>query len=376
MAKKIGRNQLCWCGSGLKYKHCHLNRIQEKPVALHEIQAKIKKVYNKGYCLHPEANPQTCSGNIVKAHSVQKSGGLKVIARNGHVYNFVPQLLTASKNIDEYKAKLVGIQSASTFTGFCGLHDNKTFEPIEKYPFQSNQHHAFLLGYRALCKELFLKKANLDLVPYQRSFDRGTSELEQVRIQDILNDWEYGVNAGVKFMQHHKDAYDQALLSADFSHFRYYIIELDNTPNFLCSGATQPQYDFDGRLLQKVTIHNIHSFLDHITFSIIVTDHGGAVVFGWLGKSNSAKKFIRSLHAIPDNLLPEAIVRFTFEYFENVYISPDWWEILDEPAQQKLKIRQITETSSDRKRIPGCLKDDGHRTVSWKIIARKTNLRL
>ena len=27
--KKPGRNEPCWCGSGKKYKHCHLRADQE-----------------------------------------------------------------------------------------------------------------------------------------------------------------------------------------------------------------------------------------------------------------------------------------------------------------------------------------------------------
>lgn len=27
---KVGRNKPCWCGSGKKYKYCHLNRDQER----------------------------------------------------------------------------------------------------------------------------------------------------------------------------------------------------------------------------------------------------------------------------------------------------------------------------------------------------------
>ncbi|HFT8046801.1 TPA: SEC-C metal-binding domain-containing protein [Klebsiella pneumoniae] len=27
---KIGRNDSCWCGSGKKYKKCHLGREKEK----------------------------------------------------------------------------------------------------------------------------------------------------------------------------------------------------------------------------------------------------------------------------------------------------------------------------------------------------------
>ena len=376
MAKKIGRNELCWCGSGRKYKHCHLYRSQETPVPVHEIQAKISKVYNRRYCLHPQAGKQTCKGDIIRAHSVQKSGGLKRIARNGHVYNFIPNLMDTSNKLNVHEPKLIGVQSASTFTGFCGFHDNKTFEPIEKHPFQSGQHHAFLLGYRALCRELFLKKANLELVPYHRNFDKGKSQADQIEIQKTINSVEYGIDVGVNFMQHHKNAYDEVLLNSDFSQFRYYAIEIAHTPSFLCSAITQPQYDFNGNLLQNVTIENIHLLFDHITFSIIATDYGGVIIFGWLGKSNSAKKFIKSLNAIPDDLLPDAITRFTFEYFENVYVSPEWWDSLDDVAQQKLVFRQMTETSPDRRRTAECLKDDGLRIVSWKVIARKTNLRL
>jgi len=28
--KKLSRNDLCWCGSGQKYKHCHMEQDEEK----------------------------------------------------------------------------------------------------------------------------------------------------------------------------------------------------------------------------------------------------------------------------------------------------------------------------------------------------------
>jgi hypothetical protein len=27
---ELGRNDVCWCGSGLKYKRCHLEKDEEK----------------------------------------------------------------------------------------------------------------------------------------------------------------------------------------------------------------------------------------------------------------------------------------------------------------------------------------------------------
>ena len=38
--KKLGRNDLCWCGSGKKYKHCHEafdERLMEAADAGHQI---------------------------------------------------------------------------------------------------------------------------------------------------------------------------------------------------------------------------------------------------------------------------------------------------------------------------------------------------
>ncbi|WP_462296274.1 SEC-C metal-binding domain-containing protein, partial [Bilophila wadsworthia] len=44
MKKKIGRNDLCWCGSGKKYKKCHLYRINEKIINKNELFSMYKKM--------------------------------------------------------------------------------------------------------------------------------------------------------------------------------------------------------------------------------------------------------------------------------------------------------------------------------------------
>lgn len=86
MANKLGRNDPCWCGSGVKYKKCHLDREQAEPPNIWEFASEQKRNYSKKYCIHPSANVGVCEGKIVKAHTIQKSGGLSRIAENGHVY--------------------------------------------------------------------------------------------------------------------------------------------------------------------------------------------------------------------------------------------------------------------------------------------------
>lgn len=368
---KLGRNEPCWCGSGLKFKKCHLNRSSETPVTIQEEIDAFRQTFGKKYCIHPKAGNE-CSGNIVKAHTIQKKGfGLSRIARSGQVYRYA-HIRTAQSGKKVFGAELIPIKSASTFTGFCSFHDNSTFQAIENNPLQATEEHTFLLGYRAIAKEVFNKRAQLELITFQRTLDRGKDAGSQQYIQRYLDAWESGVSAGLKELEHHRQIYDKALVASDFSDEHYYIIWLDQIPDFMCSGTVQPDYDFHGNLLQDWTDTAIT--LDHITFSLIATDTGGAAVFSWCGKNEASEKLVKSLHSLTDDQIPHAIVRYVFENFENVYSSPDWWEGLDKAEQEKLLARLLS--TFETHRSSACLTDDGQRIVTWKVISRETNLSL
>ena len=373
MSKKIGRNDPCWCGSGLKYKKCHLNRAQDKPVQEYEIKNELRKIFGKKYCLHPDASPDTCEGMIVKAHTIQRKGGLNRIARNGHVYTFLLGRAVANDSSAGAQPELVGINEASTFTGFCRLHDNKTFEPIEKYSFKSSQHHAFLLGYRAICKEFFEYETAPEMISPFRNLDKGRSISEQMEIKETLDAWKASFESGLKEIRQYKIVYDRALQRSDFSEVQYYVVRFDCITDFLCSGATYPEYDFQGTLLQD--LHTFGTLPDHISFSLIPTDSGGAAVFSWLGENRTSEKLVQSLSLLSDDLLPHAIVRFALEYLENIFASPDWWDGLTESTKQALLLRQTSGMLFQWKQRPSdCLCDDELRTVSWRVIAQETNM--
>ena len=370
---RLGRNDPCWCKSGFKFKDCHEGRAQSGRPTVQEIMDKTRESYSKEYCLHAQASPQVCSGDIVRAHTVQRSRGLKLLARNGSVYGFAADYATLKKTQGKPGVRQIGIGSASTFTGFCGFHDNKTFEPVEKYQFQANQEHTFLLGYRAICKELFQKKAEKDLLPFRSTMDRGKSPQAQLWFQSYINDYAVGVTWGLRDIELYKSSYDNALLSADYSEIKYYVIRLDRTPEFLCSGAAYAESDFEGNYLQKLV--SPRTLLQLITYSVIATDTGGAIVFGWLGDSPVNTRFIKSLDSLSDSQLPHAILRFTFEYFENVFMSPGWWDGLGDSAKNSLLRRVLSEAHPEMPRTDSCLIDDGIRVVKWSIASRETNIR-
>lgn len=365
---KIGRNDTCWCGSGKKYKKCHLGRESEPEPTKQEVITKFRKPLSKEYCLHPSASTASCKGDIVKAHTIQRNGGLSKIAENGHVLNLTVDFKTPPANPTLLVPKPTGVRLASTFTGFCNLHDTKTFEPIEKFPFQATEEHTFLLGYRALCRELFGKRAQHELLPFKKSLDRGRPITEQVSLQHYLKRYGAGVEAGLRDAEYHKAIYDKVLLSGDYSDAQYYVVFFSNTPDIMCSAAKFPTHDFNGNLLQD--LGQLSKTLDQITFSIIATDTGGAAVFNWVGHSDPCERLVRSLDSLSDDDIPHAIVRFAFEYFENVYFSPTWWEGLEGEAKKKLQLRTSMAVDVNIARDRDCLVDDGLKPVSWGVESR------
>jgi hypothetical protein len=372
---KIGRNDPCWCGSGIKFKKCHLGRSELPRVPIQEVLSQLRQCQDRKYCSHPDAAKGACQGKIVRAHTIQRNGGLSRIARDGHVYSFIgnnPIALSQSDGI--IIPKLIGLASASTFNGFCEYHDNLVFAPIEKAPFEAKEEHAFLLSYRIVAKELFGKKMQSELMPVGKTMDRGLS-IEQQRIhQQEVAAVASGVDAGLKDAEQHKAVYDTVLQTGDFSSVCYLVVNFDRMPDVLCASGHLPQYDFEGRTLQDLGRFNRRC--EQVTFGLIATDTGGAGVFTWIGENQSAIGLVRSLNSQPDEDIPHSIIRYIFEFFENSYFSPSWWESLDQATRDALQARFNRAANLFEKREANCLVDDGVQAVDWKVVSIQTNVTL
>jgi hypothetical protein len=71
---------------------------------------------------------------------------------------------------------------------------------------------------------------------------------------------------------------------------------------------------------------------------------------------------------------PAALIRFAFEFFENVFFSPVWWVGLSDQVKRRLQQRTTSAANIMEARKPDCLVDDGLRPVSWTVVSRLTNL--
>jgi len=366
---KIGRNQPCWCGSGKKYKKCHLYREEQEQIKPWEAEQSFKKAFGAKYCSVPDTLKKECNGNIVRAHSVSKSMNLKKIARDGHVYAFIPSIENLTKNHGVLRPELYGINKASTFTGFCAYHDKQIFLPLEDQEFIGSKEQSFLLAYRAQAREHFTKKSSSKLLDFIKQADRGKSLPEQFHIQNMASAHTLGTDAGVRDGIIYKNKFDAILTSQNFTNINAYILEFKKTPSVLCSAGIFPECDFYGNRLQD--LFDLEMTPDLLTFSTIVTKKGGAAVFTWLNDNDSkgnCEKFIDSLKAIAPDKITSSLFRFFFEFCENIFMEPRWWESLDKSKQDSLIYRILNAAFLLEVKNPNCLLDDNLFFDDWELI--------
>jgi hypothetical protein len=240
---------------------------------------------------------------------------------------------------------------------------------LETVPFSGNAQQVFLLAYRAVCKEVYAKLGHADVMAFGKTLDRGFPIECQIAIQHQFGVGAYAGSIGLRDLTEHKKRLDVVLQAGDFSDMHALVIEVAETPSFLCSGAIFPEYDFSGHALQNLL--DVKQILEMVTFSLIATDTGGAVVFAWLGDQPSVENLCKSLEPILDRDLPDAVARFTFEFFENVVMAPDWWESLSREVQERLTLRFMTQTGAEFPRSPTCLSPDGVHSVAWSVTSRR-----
>jgi hypothetical protein len=259
-------------------------------------------------CFYPTAAASRC-GKIVDSHTIQRSLVLgELIDETNHVSSFYPP--------EEFEGVLkihrVGWRKASTVSGFCAKHDDLIFEPIEKKAFVGSPEQCFLIGYRALCHEVFQKTAALKSMHImRRSLD-----------PQIWAVHEAGTQRGLKDFQKLKSLMDEQLLSTDFSGWSQAIVPFSGPLCMVSTGAVSPNRDVDGNDLQ--TLHDPSTDLESLLAGMTRTNNGGAVILVWRESDTAPRRFVDSILRRGVAPLGGLLVQFTFAYIENTFFAQRW----------------------------------------------------
>ena len=332
----LGRNDPCWCGSGKKFKKCHLERDKSPMINRANLEAYAKKQSSKKSCCVPDSLRNECEKKIISAHTISKRGSLEKISEHGHVMGTKPSFGELEKNNGRLGLHKVGINNASTFSGFCSKHDREIFSPLENKPIDLSDEQLFLLAYRGMCREIFNKENNKNLAKFMREADAGQDQLIQFSIQNYANNYEEGVNLALRDLNKLKQSMDNILTLSSFHEMKHCIFEFSEPPKVLVSAMIIPEVDFCGNRLQQLGNTDIE--YSYIIFNCISYDNKGCFVFSWLNDNDGyCKKLVESLLTYKESEMGDALVRFCYSFAENTWASPSWWESLDSEQQEFIK---------------------------------------
>jgi hypothetical protein len=349
-----------------------MGRADDERVNPWEIEKEHVAGFTRRYCLAPEVWRHDCAPKIVAAHTIPRSGSLLQIARDGRVYSYKGAASFARLNETGgvIEPRLIGVSRASTFYGFCAKHDNSIFAPLENGPFVGSIEQCFLLAYRAQAKENYAKRGELETVGLVAEHaDKGKPLGRQLEIQAIARAHAAAAEAAFRDNELIRREYEAALAKSDFSTTRAYVIEFDSTAPLQCSGGIYPEIDFSGKPL--LNLLELDSPLGMFTTSLFHGGEGGVLVLSWLDNGEPAPwRFAESIADTSDADLWNAVVRFMFEFFENLCIDPEWWEGLSDEQRVELNHRMTRSAVPWDLRTPTRLTDDGVRTPGPRVLSR------
>lgn len=340
----MGPHELCWCRSGKKYKWCHHRREQQPKLNIFEAESRMQAQLRDGYCSFPAPEVDPCSATITRAHTVQRRGGLALIAEKGHVLTVKPTMKEMIESEGKPAPRRIGVGKASVFPGFCSKHDTKLFKLIEGKSLSINQETAFLFAFRAIAYERFAKEAQKRGVEVQRELDRGHPFWKQVPIQVQLHSLLSGIAIGMRDVDGWKGLYDERLLSGQRDKFHYRVVCFDRVLPFVAATAFHAEFDLAGERLQRLGRSSAE--FEHLTVSVTAYGSRTILVLGWIGASDGpAAKLAESFLAVPDERKADALLQLLFVQSDNIFLRPSWWAGLPDETQERFTTLTLAGTT-------------------------------
>ena len=323
---KTGRNDLCPCGSGKKYKRCCLSKLEEEKLA-EAIVIANETANQRGRiacCLYPLKHE--CDGRIVKAHAIQNNRILKRIAENGRVVT-----TNGVTNLFFQDIKINGRGNATTFYGFCKYHDKTVFQDIEDKPFTATRKQLFLLAYRTFAWHYHKKREQ-----HERNeiFDNVMKDRGYGSNTDDSLFWKKGIELGLRDNDEKKARFDAAILSSDYDALDHCVWIIPYEVQFAVSMMYEMMYDIEGR---RVNAHCGDLPEKSIFLNIFPTDGKSYCIWSWFSTDSEYRRFTEQFMNMDienrinflNNKLPE--------WTDSLVISPKLWSGWKREIQQAFK---------------------------------------
>lgn len=264
--------------------------------------------------------PGCTSDNIIKCHVFQNNGVLTQISDKGDVY--MPKM---RGNDMVPRITKFGRKMATVFTGFCGEHDKKVFQPIEDKNWKANSETAFLFFYRTFASQMqakqeYVKRSDL----LAKDLDRSLNKNEVVS----------GYMMAVDDFKRDKRLVDDYLIKHERVPINYIFWTIHQPIKFAFSGFTTPYYDFGGHEIQTVRADvNRHIF-------ITVLPHGNEAIaiITWLKVDDrKVRGYISGLRKLTLAQRKQYLSNIAISTTDDLVLSPSIVNQLSQPQRSLIE---------------------------------------
>ena len=291
------------------------------PKAAAELIDQFRKRFSAKVCMAPHADHD---GSVVSAHTLSVEAMLRKIALDSHVY-VAAQAKRLARDTFPIEMQRRGLRDVTVFNGFCQKHDRELFACLETEPFRFRRKQTFMLAYRAVARECYLKRKQYESLPTPEKFGEMHGIEGELQYSDAALLFQAASLSGAEDVERMKASFDKHLLGEAWDRVVTRAILFPATPTVLAAAAFQPFLDMNGQQLQN--FEDLEAEMSQICMSVIPTETGGAAVFSWLDSSNSApQRFFESVASAPDRT--SSVLHAIFDNTENFAINPTWYEQL------------------------------------------------
>lgn len=265
-------------------------------------------------------------GPVISAHTLSVEAMLRKVSVDSHVY-VAAQAKRLARDTFPIEVQRKGLRDVTVFNGFCQKHDRELFACLELEPFRFQRQQSFMLAYRAVARECYLKRKQYESLPSPEEYASIHGIEDQLRLSDVALVFQAASLTGAEDAEDLKASFDRHLLSRGWDRVVTRAILFPATPTVLAAAAFQPFIDMNGTQLQN--FEDLGADMSQICMSVIPTETGGAAIFSWLDSSNSApQSFFDSVASVPN--LTASVLHAIFDNTENFAMNPSWYEGLTE----------------------------------------------
>ena len=318
----------------------------------------------------------SCNNKPVRTHSVSRAW-LKLISdENNRVVTLRPRYETvfdsdASNLNARPEITRLGIYNTkrlSTCYCFCSFHDGSVFDQIDNIQaFDVNRNSAFLLVYRSICHEICVKRrVRASLSNFSVPAHSAYLWTSQISLLDFALECLADIH---KQMQN-------ALLRGSYRGTRYYAIIIDSVPDILCSGFFAPvdEEKVTGQIYRSSYLYSPNAN-DQIALTMMPYQNDeGIIVLSWYGKSRKNKEYIKQLDQMNRNLLPNHLFISVFQYMDNFYIRPSFWDSLSTEKHKSLHHRFESDFNPHMTDFYQSVRSNATKYVNWSVKEIRQNV--